>query len=267
MIQSSARSGFQEPDDDLMEMPTSGYVRCALCGADNPVAERACHACHGQLPASRRIWNQPAFERVLLASFLASTKVSSGQESEAKYRGLRSTWSWLRASGETISAVLLNPDRAFRLFRLEGGFAPPAAFVTAIGSAALFLHLLVAPRFDVATDARRWWQVPIIVLAPVVYVYLRAQVVHLVLVLGGHAKEAFEVTFRVVAYGSASAAVLLLVPVAGEFLFLATGVWIESTGLRRCHSISLNAALVAEVTPAAVLVLTVLAAVTTRVLW
>ncbi len=267
MIQSSARSGFQEPDDDLMEMTTSGYVRCALCGADNPVAERACHACHGQLPDSRRNWSQPAFERVLLASFLASTKVSSGQESEAKYRGLRSTWSWLRASGETISAVLLNPDRAFRLFRLEGGFAPPAAFVTAIGSAALFLHLLVAQRFDVATDARRWWHVPIVVLAPVVYVYLRAQVVHLVLVLGGHAKEAFEVTFRVVAYGSASAAVLLLVPVAGEFLFLATGVWIESTGLRRCHSISLKAALVAEVTPAAVLVLTVLAAVTTRVLW
>ncbi len=201
-----------------------------------------------------------------MASFLASTEVSSGRESAAKYRGLKSAWSWLRASGETISAVLLQPDRAFRVFRLEGGFAPPAAFVTAIGSAALLLHLLVVPRLNVA-DSLRWWQIPIFVLAPVVYVYLRAQMVHLVLVLSGNAKEAFEVTFRVVAYGSASAAVLLLVPVLGEFLFLATGVWIESTGLRRCHSISLEAALVAEVTPAAVLVLTVLAAVTTRVLW
>ena len=209
-----------------------------------------------------------------MASFLASTEVSSGRESEAKYRGLKSAWSWLRASGETISAVLLQPDRAFRFFRLEGGFTPPAAFVTAIGSAALLLHLLVVPRLNVlvvprlnVADSLRWWQIPIFVLAPVVYVYVRAQVVHLVLVLGGHAREAFEVTFRVVAYGSASAAVLLLVPVLGEFLFLATGVWIESTGLRRCHSISLEAALVAEVTPAAVLVLTVLAAVTTRVLW
>ena len=243
-----------------MDTTTSGYVRCALCGADNPEAAGECYACHGKLPDHRRRWNQPAFERVLLASYLAS------RESEARRPGLQSAWSWLRASGETISTVLLQPDRTFRFFRLEGGFAPPVAFVAAIGGAALLLHLLVVTRFNVA-DSLRWWQIPIFFLAPVVYVYVRAQVVHLVLVFGGHAKEAFEVTFRVVAYASASAALLLLVPVVGEFLFLAAGVWIESTGLRRCHSISLEAALVAEVTPAAVLVLTVLAAVTMRVLW
>lgn len=241
---------------------TSGYVRCALCGADNPEAAGECYACHGELPDHRRGWYQPAFERVLLASSLAS----STKEGVTNGPGLLSAWSWLGASGETIRAVLLQPDRAFRVFRLQGGFAPPIAFVTAIGGAALFLHLLLNPRLDVA-DSLRWWQIPIFFLAPAVYVYVRAQVVHLVLVFGGHAREAFEVTFRVVAYGSASAAVLLLVPVVGEFLFLATGVWIESTGLRRCHSISLEAALVAEVIPAAVLVLAVLAAATLRVLW
>ena len=70
-----------------------------------------------------------------------------------------------------------------------------------------------------------------------------------------------------VAFAALSAALLLPVPVVGEFLFLATGVWIESAGLRRCHSMSLQAALVAEMIPAAMLTLTVLAAVALRVLW
>lgn len=173
---------------------------------------------------------------------------------------------WLRAYLETVWALLLRPDRAFQAFRLAGGFAPPIAFVTVVGGGALFLHVLVtAP--GLGARSLTWWQIPLFFLAPTVYVYLRAQVVHLVLVFTGHAKEAFEVTFRVIAYGSASAAVLLLVPVAGEFLFLVAGVWIESIGLARCHSISLEAALLAEVIPAALLALTVLAAATMGVLW
>ena len=249
-----------------MDTTTPGYVRCALCGADNPDTGAACRACHGKLPERRGGWDQPAFERVLLASFPASARSSRESESGVAPPARQSAWTWLKASGETVSAVLLRPDRAFRFFRFDGGFAPPAAFVSAVGGTALFLHLAVNSELG-ATGGRRWWQVPVVFLAPILYVYLRSQVVHLALVFGGHAKEAFEATFRVVAYGSASAALLLPVPVVGEFLFLATGVWIESTGLRRCHSVSLQVALLAETIPAAMLMLTVLAAVALRVLW
>lgn len=250
-----------------MDTTTAGYVRCALCGADNPDAAAECGICHGKLPAHRRSWNQPAFERVLLASFLTATRSSPEAEGATTRLGLERAWSWLKAAGETVASMLLKPDQTFQLFRLEGGFGPPATFVSAVGGAALFLHLAVGSQLDSRGGALPWWQIPVSFLAPVVYVYLRAQVVHLVLVFGGHAREAFEVTFRVVAYGSASAALLLLVPVVGEFLFLATGVWIESTGLRRCHAVSPQVALVAEVIPAAVLALTVLAAMTLRLLW
>ena len=245
------------------------YVRCALCGVDNPVVERDCYSCSGKLPEEQKSWSQPAFERELLGSLL-----HAGDGTRCQHEWYRGGWNWLVASGETVAAVLFRPDRAFQAFRLKGGFAPPVAFVTAVGGTMLFLHLLFLPRFLPAeslspvvglTEGVIWWQIPMFFLAPAIYVYLRAQVVHLVLVFKGHAKEAFEVTFRVVAYGSASAALLLVVPVVGEFLFLATGVWIESTGLRRCHAISLEKAIIAEVIPAAILILGVLAVVTMQV--
>ena len=248
-----------------MRQGTAGYTTCSLCGADNPAELRECYACSGELPQCQQSWSQPAFERAILASCLASGHADTAPGVGRKRPWYHGGWGWCLASVETVAAVLFRPDRTFQAFRLRGGFAPPAAFVTVVAGSALFVHVILRPQFFLV-GLLNWWQIPMFFFAPVVYVYVRAQVVHLGLLFMGRAKESFEVTFRVIAYGSASAALLFLLPGAGEFLFLATGVWIESTGLRRCHSISLQEALLAEVIPAVVLILTVLAVVTMRVL-
>jgi hypothetical protein len=107
----------------------------------------------------------------------------------------------------------------------------------------------------------------LLILAPPLYVYLRAQLLQLALLFAGLARGSFESTFRLVSYANASVAPLLVLPFAGDFLFLITGAILESIALRHVHGLTVGRALLAEVLPATVLGVVLLAAGAIGLLW
>jgi hypothetical protein len=170
----------------------------------------------------------------------------------------------VRAAGETAVALACTPERTFRAFRFEGGLLAPAAFSLLLASPSLALWA--------AERAFLWeesgWLSPARLLllalgAPILYVYLRAQALHLGLVLGGRARGSFAGTFRVVGYTTGAAAPFLAVPVAGEALFLLAGALLETLGLKECHGLTLPQAVLAEALPPAALVIGMTAAAVT----
>ena len=91
--------------------------------------------------------------------------------------------------------------------------------------------------------------------APPLYLYLRAQALHLTLVLSGKARRSFAATLRVVGYANGSVAPLLLLPFVGDLLFLVAGSMAEVTGIREVHGLRLGQAIAVELVPASLLLL------------
>ncbi|HVR73675.1 MAG TPA: YIP1 family protein [Planctomycetota bacterium] len=173
------------------------------------------------------------------------------------------------AAGATAFRLSTSPEAAFRSFRFEGPAAPPVLFVLAVGGPSLLLSVawraLAAPHGEPALSPLA--AAAIFALLPPLYVYVRAQILHLSLVLRGRAVRSFTATFRVVSYSSGAVSPLLLVPFAGEVLFLAAGVVIEATGLRACHRLGPIEAAILELLPAAIILLVLLATLPLGFFW
>jgi hypothetical protein len=107
----------------------------------------------------------------------------------------------------------------------------------------------------------------LLLLAPPLYIYVRAQLIHLTLVLTERVGQPFESTFRLVSYANASVAPLLLLPYAGDFAFLVLGALVETIGIRWCHDLTLRQAFITEVLPASFVMLSILGVVLLGVLW
>jgi hypothetical protein len=153
--------------------------------------------------------------------------------------------------------MALRPEQAFRTFRLDGGFRSPLAYALLLAGPSLVLNALWKVSFP-GTGFTGSFRISLPLLAVLlgsipVYVYLRAQTLHLTLVLTGCVSRSFESTFRLVSYSNASAAPLLVIPFAGDLVFLAAGALIEVTALRAVHDLTLRQAVVSEVLPIAAL--------------
>jgi hypothetical protein len=176
-------------------------------------------------------------------------------------------------AGETAVAFALRPARAFRAFRAEGGVVPPLLYGTLIGGPCLLLDAVgktvLSPPLGGGRPLRLSIPVALALLlcVPPLYLFVRAHALHLTLVLQGRARGSFIATLRLVGYANASVAPLLLVPLAGDFLFLAAGAVVEAIGIRFVHGLSPLEAAVAELIPASILALGLLAVLTVAVIW
>lgn len=226
---------------------------CPQCGAPAAPEASACAACGLRLVAlPSEEWQQPAFER----------------------RG-----SWLMRAGDaapTALAFACHPESAFRHFHLLGGFRDPLIYTVLLGGPPLLLgvvlKVLLIPSEVAFVPGNGTLPGPLMALAlvfvvPPLYVYIRAQAVHLGLVLRGRVQRPFEVTFRLVAYANASVAPMLILPIVGDFVFLALGALVETVGLRECQRLSAREACLAEVLPAMMLLLGFLAILVVGFLW
>lgn len=244
--------GLSHDTPTLCMVNTCENVTCSLCGAQNAPGRPACEFCGGELPVAQLQWKEPAFER----AFARPTAVAAGEEPSSS----PIVWGPAVASLQTIGRLLSQPDRTFQGFRLHGGFGLPLFFVTVIGAVALGVRALVEPVLP-ASIPYFWgffW------ILPAAYVFVRAHILHLILVLTRRVQASFEVTFRVTSYANGAAAFFLTLPFVGESLFLFLGLWIEVAGLRRCQRLTFAQALVIELIPPAFLLLTVLAVVAAR---
>jgi hypothetical protein len=177
-------------------------------------------------------------------------------------------------AGETAAAFAFRPASSFQAFRAEGGVAPPLLYGTLIGGPCLLLDavgkILLPSLLDAGRPALRL-PVPaallLLLAVPGIYIYVRAQALHLTLVLEGRAGRSFHATLRLVGYANGSVAPLLLVPFAGDFLFLAAGAVVEAIGIRFVHGLSPLQAAVAEMIPAAMLALGLLAVILVAAIW
>ncbi len=253
-----SRGREEDPQESSRGEAENLARRCFLCGESLPDAAESCPACGESQARAAREGSQPAFERVP-----GTAAGSSGVR-----RLLRSAIESLAAAGQTVTAISLNPDKAFRSFRYRGGLLAPTVFSILVGGPCIVLSsvsaVLIRGGGEMPTGV---WALAACFLAPPLYVYIRAQLLHLTLVLSGRAREPFAATFRITGYSNASVAPLLVVPYVGDAIFLLAGAVVEATGLRHGHRLKLAEAAMVELAPAAALFIGMLAAVTLGFLW
>lgn len=240
------------------EGPGNPARACFLCGEVAAPGLETCPACGTSLESDRREGaGQPIFESVL--------KRNSGQR--LPWEPIRRLYRLLSSAGETAVAFSLSPDASFREFRYRGGLVAPIVFSILVGGPSLIVSL--ALRAVIEEEPRTVsgvWPV-LLLLVPPVYVYLRAQVLHLSLVLSGHARAPFAATFRMSSYSNMSVAPLLVLPYVGDVAFLLAGAIVEATGLRHGHRMSVTEAALIELAPATALLIGILAAGALGLLW
>jgi len=169
-------------------------------------------------------------------------------------------------AGETALAFAARPEGSFRGFQAEGSMLAPLVFGTLVGGPCLLLG--AALRSVLAEDPlpRLPTAFALLLAAPALYIYLRAQALHLTLVLSGKARRSFAATLRVVGYANGSVAPLLLLPFVGDLLFLVIGSMTEVIGIREVHDLRLGEAIAAELVPATLLLLALGAALIVAIL-
>ncbi len=244
---------------------SAATTECALCGATNQVGEAACGSCGAVLLPPQRDWAEPALERRIHDVLQRHSRRGGGGANVVLL--LRLVAASVAGTLETAKAIVTAPERSFLCFRRRGGFALATAFVFVSGGLSLAAKALLGGWADRPTPMRGATLAAVVLVAPAAYVYVRAQVIHLSALFQSAAKERFEVSYRVVAYTSASLAPLLAVPVFGELLFLTAGVWIESIGLARTHGMELTKALLVEMIPAFVLIVGMTAFLGVQLFW
>ena len=225
-------------------MSRTAFLRsCFQCGTSVSSGQKTCSECGSALPESTGEWRHPLVEQ------------DGGEEPGATV--LR-----LGAVGETVVAVAFSPAKTFRAFRWDGGFLSPTLFAQIVAGPAVALGSALEAYLEhgrLRGGASSLVYLRLLILAPPLYVYLKAQLLHLALVLQDAAARPLEATYRAVAYTNASVALLWLVPVIGSFAFLLAATALEVTALRAAHRLSMKRALLTVVVPAFALSTTLLA--------
>ena len=161
----------------------------------------------------------------------------------------------------TIKDVLLAPGQFFHQMPSQVGMIQPLLFAVVLGVAATFfgwmwslagssLQLLVAENLGEVLRGP-WWSFVLFLFSPLIIsfgVFVKAALIHLVLILLGGNKLGFEATFRVSAYSEA-ASILALVPFCGSVLGVVWGLVVVIIGLYSIHGIEPWKAVVAVLVP------------------
>lgn len=163
----------------------------------------------------------------------------------------------------TIKDVLLSPRTFFHRMPTQVGLAQPLYFALVLGILAAFFVWMwslagSSLQMFMADDLGEIFKGPLysflmFLFSPVtvaVLVFIKAGLIHLVLMLVGGNKLGFEATFRVAAYSEA-ASILALVPFCGNVIGVLWGLFITIVGLYSIHETDPWRAVVAVVAPMA----------------
>jgi hypothetical protein len=159
----------------------------------------------------------------------------------------RERYGFLNGLYLTIKDVLLTPRTFFHRMPTQIGLAQPLYFALVLGVVAAFFGWMwslagSSLQMFVAEDLGDLVRGPLysflaFLFSPVtvaILVFLKAGLIHLVLMLVGGNKLGFEATFRVAAYGEA-ASILALLPLCGSVLGVLWSLFITIVGLYSIH--------------------------------
>lgn len=173
----------------------------------------------------------------------------------------RERYGFLNGLYLTVKDVLLTPRAFFHRMPSQVGLSQPLYFALVIGVIAAFflwmwslagssLQMFVADDLDevLRGPAQSFLMFLFSPVTVGILVFLKAGIIHLVLMLVGGDKLGFEATFRVSAYGEA-ASILALVPGCGMFLGILWSLFVTIVGLYSIHETDPWKAVVAVVAP------------------
>jgi hypothetical protein len=190
----------------------------------------------------------------------------------------RERYGFLNGLYLTVKDVLLTPGTFFQRMPTQVGLAQPLYFALVLGVVAAFFGWMwslagSSLQMFVADDLEEIVKGPLytflaFLFSPVtvaVLVFLKAGLIHLMLMLVGGNKLGFEATFRVSAYGEA-ASILALLPFCGGVLGVLWGLFITIVGLYSIHETDPWRAVLAVVAPM-VLCLSLISASAGLMIW
>ena len=211
----------------------------------------------------------PAATTAALPTYTSST-APAGETTTAAVQAAGLPWEnraqlgFINALFATIGMVLTRPSEAFTVMKRDAGIGDPLLYTLIIGTAAgivSFGFSIMMQSFGMLAGADGGLSAMmgmgvgsafLIFLLPVMVVlgaFIAAGVLHVCLMILGGAKQSFETTFRVVAYGGGSANVFQLVPVCGGMIAGVTAIVLYCIGLARAHETETGRAVAAVLLP------------------
>jgi hypothetical protein len=172
------------------------------------------------------------------------------------------------AAWRTIRGVLIEPAATFSLMKREGGLGTPLGFYIPFGwIGTVFTLFYLGVQLNLQSSLPGQTQpfpfkigIPLLaglaVLMPLFLLlgsFIGAGILHLSLMICQGAKQPFETTFRTYCYVRGSTAMLLVIPLCGNYI---TGIWAivaMCIGIAKAHEISTGRAVLAVLLPAIVI--------------
>jgi hypothetical protein len=159
----------------------------------------------------------------------------------------RERYGFLNGLYLTVKDILLTPRTFFHRMPTQVGLAQPLYFALVLGVLATFflwMWTLAGSSLQIlfADNLEELIHGPVLafflfIFSPLIVpilIFIKAGLIHLVLMLVGGNKLGFEATFRVAAYSEA-AGILALLPFCGSFLGVLWGLFITIVGLYSIH--------------------------------
>ena len=175
----------------------------------------------------------------------------------------RERYGFLNGLYLTIKDILLTPRTFFHRMPTRIGLAQPLYFALVLGVVAAFFGWMwslagSSLQMFVAEDLEEVVKGPLysflaFLFSPVtvaILVFLKAGLIHLMLMLVGGNRLGFEATFRVAAYGEA-AGIMALLPFCGSVLGVLWSLFITIVGLYSIHETDPWRAVLAVIAPMA----------------
>lgn len=169
---------------------------------------------------------------------------------------------WFNALLETIQEVLLRPTEAFTRMQREGGLVNPLLYTLILGMVGAVAGFIFSVGFRAigiggenglgALLGAGASSFAILILTPfliIIFTFIFAGIIHLVLMLLSGANQPFETTLRVVCYASGSASILQLIPLCGSLIASVYSLVLNSIGLARAHETDTWRGVVAVLSP------------------
>jgi phage FluMu protein Com len=175
---------------------------------------------------------------------------------------------------ETLKLVISAPQEAFEMMRRTGGIGNPFGYLLFSSVLAYFLVVLISFVLELLRAIIFWvfsskqepltihWDAMFLALGAVACVaiiaaiakgtlggLISASIYHLCLLVCGGARNGFQATYRVVAFGTGSVQMLLAIPIIGPLFALVMHLVVLTYGFKNAHGISGGKALLATILP------------------
>ena len=183
----------------------------------------------------------------------------------------RSELGFLNAFVETIKLFVTSPAEAWQRTKEKGDFAEPLIFAILVSWIGIAVSTLWSGLFGNAwvaflpadmkekmagafatNTAALLIQVGLAPIFVLIGLFIGAGIFHLMLSLLGAARQPFEATARVVAYGVGATSLLGLIPFCGGIIGGLYGIYLYIVGLADVHDTDITKAAIAVLTPAVV---------------